>query len=234
MHIGHAGAPHLGALASRRLDETAGRGSFGVLEHAAAGGFGKRLAALAPGEVALHLVAHPIGIGGLGGQLAFQNHLVRRKGARAIAPRDLVAAAPDQTAARPVGGDGNDTLPYPLIRCAGVHAQGAAYGARGAHGELEAADGALEGLLHHRGERGASAHDEAIPVEAQGAEIASEGDGHAGEAPVGHEHVGAAAEHDPRRALGRAHIDQPRERPHGIRAHEKARRASDAVGGVAT
>ena len=98
--IGHAGAPHLGALASRRLDETAGRGSFGVLEHAAAGGFGKRLAALAPGEVALHLVAHPIGIGGLGGQLAFQNHLVRRKGARAIAPRDLVAAAPDQTAAR--------------------------------------------------------------------------------------------------------------------------------------
>ena len=76
--------------------------------------------------------------------------------------------------------------------------------------------------------------DEAIPVEAQGAEIASEGDGHAGEAPVGHEHVGAAAEHDPRRALGRAHIDQPRERPHGIRAHEKARRASDAVGGVAT
>ena len=91
-----ASAPHLGALASRRLDETAGRGSLGVLEHAAAGGFGKRLASPAPGEVALHLVAHPIGVGGLGGQLAFQNHLVRRKGAHAIAPRDLVAAAPDR------------------------------------------------------------------------------------------------------------------------------------------
>ena len=196
-------------------------------------GVGKRLAALAPGEVALHLVAHPIGIGGLGGQLAFQNHLVRRKGTRAVAPGDLVAASPGQAAPGPVGGDGDDALAYPLVSRAGVHAQGAAHGTRSTNGELETADSALEGLLHHCRERGARAHDKAVIIEAQGAEVAAEHNGHAGESRIGHEHIGAAAEHDPRRALGRADVHQPRERPHGIRAHEEARRTSNAVGGVA-
>ncbi len=184
-------------------------------------------------QVRFQAVAQLEGVGGHSGQLALEDGLVRCKGAGTVAPIDLGAATSQQAPAGPVGGDRDDALADPLLPGAGVHAQSAANGARRAHGELEAAEVAAEGVLHHRGERGPRADHEAAVLEARGAKVAAEGDDHTGEALVGHEHVGAAAEHDPGHGLIGTHVDEAREGPDGVHPHEEAGRTPDAIGGVA-